>query len=129
MNAVDVVRCVIERDRGACARCGRDVTHLERGRAWSIHHRRPRGAGGTSLAWVNLPANLVVLCGSGTTGCHGWVERERTKAFDLGLLVSKIGVATATTTRLKHHLYGWVLLNNDGGYKPAGEYGKEWAEL
>ena len=126
MNAVE--QLVIERDRGACVRCAAPVTHLERGRAWSIHHRRPRGTGGTSLAWVNQPANLIVLCGSGTTGCHGWAERERTKAFDLGLLVSKIGVATAMTTRLKHHLYGWVLLDNEGGYEAAENYGKEWAE-
>lgn len=120
---------IIERDRGACVRCGAPVVHLERGRAWSIHHRRPRGTGGTRVVWVNLAANGVVLCGSGTTGCHGWTERERTKAFNLGFLVSKIGVATAMTTRLRHHLYGWVLLDNEGGYTAAEDYGKEWAEL
>ena len=125
MNAVE--QKVVVRDQGKCARCGRHVAHLERGRAWSIHHRRPRGSGGTSLDWVNQPANLVVLCGSGTTGCHGWVERERTKAFDLGLLVSAIGVATAMTTRLRHHEYGWVLLDNEGGYEAADEFGKDWA--
>lgn len=126
MNAAE--KKVIRRDKGSCVRCGRHVVHLERGREWSIHHRRNRGSGGTSLAWVNQPANLVVLCGSGTTGCHGWVERERTKAFDLGLLVSKIGVATAVTTRLKHHLYGWVLLDNDGGYELAEHFGSDWAK-
>lgn len=127
--AKHVEALIIERDQGRCVRCGAHVVHLERGFAWSIHHRRPRGAGGTTLRWVSLAANGVTLCGSGTTGCHGWVERERTKAFDLGLLVSKIGVATATTTRLKHRLYGWALLDNEGGYEPADEYGKEWAEL
>lgn len=126
MNVVE--QLVMDRDRGECIRCGKPVAHLERGRGWSIHHRRNRGSGGTSLAWVNLPANLVVLCGSGTTGCHGWVERERTKAFDLGLLVSKIGVATAVTTRLKHRLYGWVLLDNEGGYESADDFGSEWAK-
>lgn len=126
--AKPVEALIIERDQGCCVRCGRHVVHLERGRAWSIHHRRPRGAGGTSLSWVNRAANGVVLCGSGTTGCHGWVERERTKAFDAGFLVSKFGPAMATTTRLKHHLYGWVLLDNDGGYKPADDYGDEWAK-
>lgn len=127
MNASE--QLVVARDQGSCARCGRHVAHLERGFAWSIHHRRPRGTGGTSIAWVNQPANLLVLCGSGVTGCHGWVERERTRAFNEGLLVSKIGVATAMNTRLKHALHGWVLLNNEGGYEAAEDYGKEWAEL
>jgi hypothetical protein len=30
--------------------------------------------GGTRHASVNQPQNLVTLCGSGTTGCHGQVE-------------------------------------------------------
>ena len=35
----------------------------------SIHHILPRGQGGDDV-WENL----VPLCGSGTTGCHGGVE-------------------------------------------------------
>ena len=35
----------------------------------SIHHVLPRGQGGDDV-WENL----VPLCGSGTTGCHGGVE-------------------------------------------------------
>lgn len=35
----------------------------------SIHHVLPRGQSGDDV-WENL----VALCGSGTTGCHGGVE-------------------------------------------------------
>jgi hypothetical protein len=45
--------------------------------------------GGTSDPSANGTANLLVLCGSGTTGCHGWVESNRASARDLGLLVSQ----------------------------------------
>lgn len=54
----------------------------------SIQHRRAQGAGGTALAEANGLANFLVLCGTGTTGCHGWVEtRERAAAERRGLWV------------------------------------------
>jgi hypothetical protein len=45
----------------------------------SHHHRIKRSHGGE---W--LPSNIVVLCGSGTTGCHGWVEHHPAEANALG---------------------------------------------
>jgi hypothetical protein len=54
---------------------------------WSLHHRQPRGMGGTSRANVHSLAVLVVACGHGTAGCHGWVEHHRAAARDRGLLV------------------------------------------
>ena len=69
------------RDRDQCRRCGATT--------WQIHHRRPRGMGGTRDPLTNGPANLVLLCGSGVTGCHGWVESHRAEARADGWLVSK----------------------------------------
>lgn len=63
------VRMVRERDDWRCARCG----------GWgplSTQHRVARGMGGSRQPWKNEPANLLTLCGSGTTGCHGWIERR-----------------------------------------------------
>lgn len=74
---------VLARDGYRCVRCGQDLT----GRPYSIHHRFPRGMGGTSLASVHDPANLILLGGTGSTGCHGWVERNRAAAVELGWLV------------------------------------------
>ena len=49
--------------------------------------------GGSRDGWEDSPANLVVLCGSGTTGCHGWVESHRAEARELGYLVPR-GILT-----------------------------------
>lgn len=78
---VDTREKVRWRDKDRCRRCGKST--------WQIHHRKPRGMGGTRDPLVNSPANLVLLCGSGTTGCHGWVEQHRTEARQQGWLVSQ----------------------------------------
>jgi hypothetical protein len=56
------------------------------GVATNMHHRKAEGQGGLSL-----PANLLDLCGSGTTGCHGWIEHNRTQSYDWGFLVKSTG--------------------------------------
>lgn len=67
-----------------CERCG---GRLDTWSGMSVHHRRPRGMGGTRRP--DTMANLLVLCGSGTTGCHGEVEANRFWARGAGLLVSQ----------------------------------------
>ena len=58
---------VLNRDRWACARCGAPAGPATG--TYSIQHRKARGVGGDN----SLP-NLLLLCGSATTGCHGEVE-------------------------------------------------------
>lgn len=58
--------------------------------------------GGSRDGWESSPANLVVLCGSGTTGCHGWVESHRAEAYDAGLLVRR-GLRTPAEVPLDWH--------------------------
>lgn len=41
----------------------------------SLHHVYPRGQGGDDVI-----VNLVPLCGSGTTGCHGLIEARDARA-------------------------------------------------
>lgn len=70
-----------------CAAPGGSVIGMPRDRV-SIQHRRAQGAGGTSTAEANSLANLLVLCGTGTVFCHGWVEtQERDAAEKRGLWV------------------------------------------
>lgn len=71
---------ITERDRGHCARCG--VTA-----GLTFQHRINRGMGGTSDPVISSPANGILLCGSGTTGCHGWVEANPEAAEKLGYAV------------------------------------------
>lgn len=65
-----------ELGHGRCIGCGRpDIT---------AQHRRARGMGGTSDVAIGHPANGVPLCGSGTSGCHGWTEHHPADALLLG---------------------------------------------
>lgn len=80
------VNRVLCRAAWACERCGEDIGG-DRGLSWSIHHRRPRQMGGTRWDGINLPSNLLVVCGSGTTGCHGEIESNRAHATETGWLV------------------------------------------
>lgn len=89
------VELVWVRDGGRCARCGTGLHRENRGMSWSVHHRRPRGMGGSGGAWVNEAANLILLCGSGVTGCHSWVETHRAEARDLGWLIPANAVYTS----------------------------------
>jgi 5-methylcytosine-specific restriction protein A len=76
-----------------------------------VHHRRPRGKGGTWLASSRSPANLLAVCDQ----CHLRIESERTWAFEQGLLLLPSGDAAERPVFLRH-LYGtgWWLLSDDG---------------
>lgn len=68
---------VDERDGYACIRCGVSLFAVPGSR----HHRKRRRVGG------HAPSNLVLLCGSGTTGCHGWAHGNPREARICGLIV------------------------------------------
>ena len=58
-----------------CAGCG-STWNIE------IHHKRPRGMGGTSNALIGEPWNGAALCAL----CHSWTESHREVARLLGWL-------------------------------------------
>lgn len=114
-----VVERIWTRDQGCCARCGVALDWVRRGFAWSVHHRCPRSMGGSSRLWVDQAANGLLLCGSGTTGCHGEVESNRDVARDEGFLVSAIGRLQARDVKVAHRLLGVVWLQDDGSWITA----------
>jgi hypothetical protein len=69
---------------GRCELCGGSLAGML---GFSVHHRLPRRMGGSSRPELNTPANLILLCGSGTTGCHGRIEANREQAYADGLLL------------------------------------------
>lgn len=71
---------VIDRCDALCEVCNADAVG-------SIHHRMPRKMGGTASAWINGVENLLALCGSGVTGCHGRIESNRADSYERGLLL------------------------------------------
>lgn len=95
-----------------CERCSVPVAAMPH----EVHHRRPRGAGGSSRPDTNLPSNLVLLCGTSTTGCHGFCESERDAAREQGWLVRQGGDPAAVP--VLHAAFGLVLLDAVGGVTP-----------
>lgn len=103
------VRAVVkERANGMCERCGQHP-------GGHVHHRDPRGMGGSSRPELNRPSNLLYL----NPLCHDWVENNRLAAIGAGLLIPPGLHPLATPVRLWHGTY---LLADDGGLEsPHGK--------
>lgn len=106
---------VIARDLSKCQWCGR---HVRTETGWySLQHRRARGMGGTRRAETDQPANLLLVCGTGTTECHGWIEAQPAQAIGRGFRIA----AGATPARIPY--MDWTgrewILTDDGGKEPA----------
>lgn len=106
-------KLVMARGDNHCERCGKTITG-----AYSIHHRKPRGMGGTKDPAANSPSNLVLLCGSATTpdGCHTSVERFRQAAITTGFIVTRTADPETVPIKL---VTGWYLLRPDGTKQPT----------
>jgi hypothetical protein len=81
------------------------------GAASSVHHRV---LGNRSN---NRASNLILLCGSGTTGCHGWVHEHSKRAKDEGgWIVSRhaqLDVSAIPVLYDQPGRQGWYLLDDD----------------
>lgn len=94
---------VIERSEYSCDRCAKPLI----GRPYSLQHRRARGRGGRKDA--HTAANLIVLCGSATTGCHGRVEnQERAEAYRYRFAI-RGEVEIPEETPIFRHMNSWVI--------------------
>jgi hypothetical protein len=108
----EVRELVDGRDGGRCQRCGTYTSNRSR------HHRKSKGMGGSKL--FDTPQNIVTLCGSGTTGCHGWVESNRDEAYDLGWLVRRNGRQDPADVHINTY-WGWGLFTADGRFLLTGK--------
>ena len=107
-------RQVLHRDGFKCVICGHDIDTEWSG--FSIHHRRMRSQG-HGYDGLHEAGNLLTLCGSGTTGCHGWVHAHPTLAYRLGYLVHMNDEPTTQPVYYQRH--GWQRLDPDGTRQPA----------
>jgi hypothetical protein len=106
----ETVSGVVDRDAGHCVRCG-DPVFGARGEGWSIQHRKKRSAGVDNSA-----SNLVLVCGNGVTGCHGWIEDHPTQAaHEGGWSVSRYAEPAQVPVLIRSG-FGerWVYLGADG---------------
>lgn len=103
---------VDRRDGCRCLICGNDKADGWSGQ--SRHHRLMR-----SHPWPGLhePQNLIRVCGSGTTGCHGAIHADPGKAYRYGWLVHG-WVDDPGTVPILTHAHGWVYLLADGSMRP-----------
>lgn len=74
--------------------------------------------GGSRDPRINDPRNLVLVCGSGTTGCHHEIESDRELALGTGWLLRSLDdLDTPLVT-----IYGTrVLLYANGSRKDSGD--------
>ena len=56
--------------------------------------------------------NLILLCGTGTTGCHGWVHNHPAESYEAGWLVHSWDEPLEVPVRSWR---GLLLLDADGG--------------
>lgn len=105
------------RDGEGCARCRQGLSF----EMAQFHHRRPRGAGGTSNPVIGTAANCLTLC----MNCHAWVESQRELALSTGFLVSQFRDPREVAVR--HAVWGAVHLTSRGTVVVAGvRLEEEW---
>lgn len=103
------------RDSGTCQRCRRAA-------GTNRDHRKNRSQGGLTVA-----SNLQLLCGTGTTGCHGFVTGHPADAIADGWAVPGwANPAEWPARRWVKSVYGlrlaWVLLDDEGGVHEIAEH-------
>jgi hypothetical protein len=105
----DAYELVTVRDRDCCVRC-RGVDPLF---GVNRDHRRGRSLGG-----YTVPSNLQLLCGSGTTGCHGWRTENPNQAANEGYAVpSWVHWREWPARRWIDGRQVWVLYDDEGGWR------------
>ncbi|GLU91318.1 HNH endonuclease [Agromyces sp. NBRC 114283] len=104
------------RDSDTCQRC-------RRAQGTNRDHRKNRSQGGHTVA-----SNLQLLCGTGTTGCHGWVTSHPADAVADGWAVP--GWADWREWPARRWVPGpwgalrlaWVLYDDEGAWVEIPEY-------
>jgi Asp/Glu/hydantoin racemase len=71
-----------------------------------MHHRQRRAGG------IHTAANLMHLCGSGTTGCHGWITAHPALSRAAGWIVSAYSDPSVEPVRYRCKFWAW--LTEDG---------------
>lgn len=92
---------VRERSGGICEVCG--VLP-----ATNFQHRKNRSQGGRWSASNGLDA-----CGSGTTGCHGFIHANPAKSYEAGWSVKSWADESTVPVKTSH---GLVLLDAEGSW-------------
>lgn len=108
MKALQITKAtreiVEERSSGVCEVCGQE-------RATQMHHRRPRGMGGSRNAKIHEPSMLLHV----GNGCHHYIEHNRNEAIAEGWLLE-----TGDLDRPVRTWHGYVAFDDEGGFTGFG---------
>lgn len=102
----EVREIIRKRAKDRCEMCGAITAYHQ------IHHRRPRGMGGSKDPASGSPANGLWV----HPGCHVKIESNREQAYEKGYLVRQGHDPSQIPVKIG---YLWYLLNNDGTMTPA----------
>lgn len=69
--------------------------------------------GGSKSPNTNSPSNLILLCGDGVRGCHGYIEQNRAEARRTGFNVPQF-VANPESISVAYWDGRTYLLTDDG---------------
>lgn len=98
----DVRELVADRAAGICEKCGQAA-------ATQLHHRRPKGIGGSRLADTNTTVNALAVCSL----CHAEIHAKPDWSKVHGWLVSQGRAPAAIPVHLHH---GWSVLDTAGRF-------------
>lgn len=101
----DVRKQIKERSKERCEVCGALALHPQ------IHHRRPRGMGGSKDPVTGSAANGIWIHAT----CHSKIESQRSWAFDHGYLVRQSEDPRYIPIKIAG---AWYLLDDQGERKP-----------
>lgn len=76
----------------------------------NAHHRKNRSQSGQDTL-----SNLLLLCGSGTTGCHGYVTEHPAVSYEHGWSVRSTAEPAQVPVFYRSE---WVRLDNLGDFQP-----------
>ena len=94
---------IVARANGRCEICGISLLLM----AYEIHHRRPRGMGGSKRASTRNAANGLML----HTACHLTAEKYRSVSYEHGWLVRQAFEPSGVPVKMHD---GWWLLGTEG---------------
>lgn len=95
---------VYAREQGRCVVC---LTPITEG---SVHHRQGRGGPDPHRL-----SNLILTCGSGTTGCHGKIHANPAWSYDNGYMVRRNGVMRPEDVAVR---YGDLMIHLTNSWEP-----------
>jgi hypothetical protein len=102
----DTVELVLFRAGFMCEVCSTGLSGI-RGVDYHIHHRRPRGIGGSSWPGINRASNLLAV----DAFCHRDIESRRSHALETGRLVPSTADPAFVAVLIQDH---WKYLREDG---------------